>query len=137
MRGLVCMALLGAFTLAAPEVAGASDFDGSKRLVCVATDKLSCEGAGDCRRATAEDLGIPRFIDVDFRAKTLSGKLEDGAERRTSIQSMTKLDGRSILQGTENGRGWSMVIMHDSGDMSGAIAGEEVAFVLLGACTPR
>ncbi len=137
MRGFVCTALVGAFALACAAGATAEDFDGSKTLVCVATDMLSCEGAGDCRRATAEDLNIPKFIYVDMKGKTLSGKLEDGSERTTPIVSVRKDDDRSILQGLEQGRGWSMVIMRENGDMSGAIAGEETAFVLLGACTPR
>jgi hypothetical protein len=43
-------------------------------------------------------------------------------------------EGSTLLQGGEYGRGWSFVIQHDTGKMSGAIAGYEGAVVLLGAC---
>lgn len=44
-------------------------------------------------------------------------------------------EGSTLLQGGEYGRGWSVVIQRDTGEMSGAIAGDEGAIVLLGACT--
>ena len=136
MRRFVLAALVSALWLL-PAGAGASDFDGSKPLLCVPTDIISCEGAGDCRRSTAEDLNIPQFIHIDIGGKVLSGALEGGAEQETGIGNVVARDGRTILQGAESGRGWSVVIMHDTGEMSGAIAGDEMAFVLLGACTVR
>ena len=136
MKGFVCTALAVALCLSAGQSL-ATDFDGSKTLLCVPTDNLTCEGAGECHRSTVEELNIPQFIKVDFRAKQLSGKLESDDELNTAVQNIVTADGRTILQGAENGRGWSMVIMHDTGEMSAAIAGDEAAIVMLGACTPR
>ncbi len=136
MNRFVSAALACALWLAATGAA-ASDFDGSKPLLCAPTDLVSCEGAGDCRRATAEALNIPQFINIDIGARTLSGALAGGDEQTTGIGNVVSKDGRTILQGSESGRGWSVVIMHDTGEMSGAIAGDEMAFVLLGACTVR
>jgi hypothetical protein len=137
MRTPQRIALLAALMLTSAGVANANDFNGSKPLLCVPTDSLSCEGAGQCTRVTVEDLNIPQFIHVDFKAKKLSGKLETGEEQSTPIQNVVTSDGRTILQGAENGRGWSLVIQHDTGEMSVAVAADEAAFVLLGACTTR
>jgi len=137
MRTPQRFALLAALLLASAGLASANDFNGSKPLLCVPTDSLSCEGAGECTRVTVEALNIPQFIRVDFKGKKLSGKLENGAEQVTAVRNVVKSDGRTILQGAENGRGWSLVIQHDTGEMSAAVAGDEAAFVLLGACTPR
>jgi hypothetical protein len=116
--------------------AAASDFDGSRKLLCAPSDVMECGAGGDCQRVTLEAMNIPRFIHVDFKKKRLSGETETG-EETTAVQNVQKVDGRTILQGAERGRGWSLVIDQETGHMSGAIAGDDIGFVLLGACTPR
>ena len=116
--------------------AAASDFDGSRALLCAPSDVIECGAGGECQRVTLEAMNIPRFIHVNFKKKRLSGKLETG-EETTAVQNVQKVDGRTILQGAERGRGWSLVIDQETGHMSGAIAGDGAGFVLLGACTPQ
>jgi hypothetical protein len=59
-----------------------------------------------------------------------------GEEQTTAIQNvLTPADGRTILQGAENGRGWTMTIDPTTGDMSVAIAGDDIGFILFGVCT--
>ncbi len=59
-----------------------------------------------------------------------------GEERTAKIESMTREEGKLILQGVQLGLGWSMVITQESGAMVLIAAGEQVAFVIFGACTP-
>jgi hypothetical protein len=118
-------------------IAGAGDFDGSRNLLCVPTDLVECRGAGECQRLTAEALNIPQFIAVDFGMKRMSGKLKNGELTTTAIQNVKKHEGRTILQGAERGRGWSLLITHSTGEISGAVADDETAFVIFGACTAR
>jgi hypothetical protein len=128
----ICMAL------ALPGFSGAADFDGSHDLLCAPTDALQCEGAGRCTRMEVEDLNFPKFVHVDFAAKKLRGKVEGGTDDETTeIQNVQKLGDRTVLQGAENGRGWSIVIDAGTGDMSAAIAGDDVGFVLFGVCQAR
>jgi hypothetical protein len=117
-------------------VAGAADLQDAKNLLCVPTDLVECSGAGHCERVTAEELGLPRFLNVDLEDKQLRGEV-DGAENTTTIHSVQKVEGKTVLQGAENGRAWSLVISHDTGAMSGAIAGDKAGFVVLGACMVR
>ncbi len=116
--------------------AGAGDFDGSKTLLCVPGEAVDCLARGNCWQRTPDDLGIPRFITVDFRAKRLSGRSAEG-EETTAIQNVQSIDGKQILQGAENGRGWSIVIDEQTGDMSAAVADQAAGFVLFGSCTPK
>lgn len=44
---------------------------------------------------------------------------------------------RMSLQGTDGEHSWSMLISEKTGSMTLAVAGEEVGFVVFGACTPR
>ena len=115
-------------------LAAAADFDGSRNLLCAPTDLVECGGAGECQRLTAEELNIPQFFTVDFKKKQMSGKLENGEVTTTAIQNVAKHEGRTILQGAENGRAWSMVIGQMTGDMTAAIAGDGTGFVLFGVC---
>ena len=119
----------------APGFAGAADFDGSHKLLCAPTDAVQCEGAGECKRAEVEDLNIPKFLTIDFKGKRLTGTVEGGAsEEETKIQNVEKLENQTVLQGIQNGRGWSIVIDAASGDMSVAVAGDDISFVLFGVC---
>jgi len=121
--------------ITAPGFAGAADFDGSRNLLCAPTDAIQCEGAGECERAEVEDLNIPKFLTIDFKGKKLTGTVEGGAsEEATKIQNIEKLEGQTVLQGIQNGRGWSIVIDAVSGDMSAAVAGDDISFVLFGVC---
>lgn len=132
-----------AFSLCAAVADGslAADFDGSKRLLCVPIEAMEC-GVGEiCERSSAAALDIPQFVKVDFEQKTLSGMVGGGDKRTTAIQNVRKVEGRTILQGAENGRGWSLVIDQASGNMSASVAavapdGDRLGFVLFGACTP-
>lgn len=122
------------FAVCLPQAVQAGDFDGSKKLLCVPTDLMSCTAAGHCERTTARQLEIPQFVQVDVNRKLMSGKLEDGTERRTPIERVELGEHSTALQGGEYDRAWSLVIQHDTGKLSGAIAGHEGAVVVLGAC---
>ncbi len=54
-----------------------------------------------------------------------------------AVQNVRKADGRTILQGAESGRAWSIVIDQASGDMSAAMVGSGTSFVLFGVCQRR
>ena len=127
-----------ALAIAAPGLAGAAMFDGSKNLVCVPTDAVQCEGAGECVRTEVEDLNMPKFLYVDFKKKLLRGTAEGASDETTSkIRHVEKLGDRTLIQGSQSGRGWSLVIDAMTGDMSAAIAADDLAFVLFGVCQPR
>ena len=127
-----------ALAIAAPGLAGAAMFDGSKNLVCVPTDAVQCEGAGECDRIEVEDINMPKFLYVDFKKKLLRGTAEGATDETTSkIRHVEKLGDRTLIQGAQNGRGWSLVIDAMTGDMSAAIAADDLAFVLFGVCQPR
>lgn len=122
-------------SVAVPGFAVAADFDGSRDLLCVPTDAIQCEGAGECVRVEVESLNLSKFVNIDFETKMLKGIRELGAdEETTAIERVQKLEGQMVIQGAENGRGWSIVIDGQTGDMSVAIAGDDLVFVLFGVC---
>jgi 6-phosphogluconate dehydrogenase len=132
------LALVG--LTAFPAVAG--DFDGSKELICAVMDLVECQPGGKCQQVTAEDVGIPRFLKINFKEKNISAIQADGSKRSTAIENFEKIDGKVIIQGAEDGIegvrdgvGWSLAIAEETGKTVLTASGDEVGFVIFGACT--
>ena len=135
--GLI-IALVG--LIAFPAVAG--DFDGSKELICAVMDLVECQPGGKCQQVTAEDVGIPQFLRINFKEKKISAIQADGSKRTTTIENFEKIDGKVIIQGAEDGIegvrdgvGWSLAIAEETGKTVLTASGDEVGFVIFGACT--
>ena len=119
-----------------PGTAAAAGFDASKPAICASVDSLSCAPGADCVAATTEALNIPQFLRVDFAGKVVKAERLGGEERSSEIQRLEELENEIILQGTQGGLGWSLTITRATGKMSLSAVGDEVAFVVFGACTP-
>ena len=143
MRKLAFVGLsLGVLLLALSSWAG--EFDGSKPLICAVIDIVECEPGGECQRVTAETVNVPRFVRINFEEKQIQATQPDGAVRTTTIERMEHVDGKLILQGAEDGiegvrdgLGWTMAIAEDTGKMVLTASGDEVGFVVFGACIPQ
>jgi len=56
--------------------------------------------------------------------------------RKTAIRNLARINGKTILQGVQEGRGWTMIISEHTGKMSATVSDNGVGFVVFGACTP-
>lgn len=120
----------------------AGDFDGSKELICSIMDVVECGPGGKCQQITAEEVGIPHFLRINFKDKQIGATQASGDKRSTDIEKFEKVDSKVIIQGAEDGIegvrdgvGWSLAIAEDSGKMVLTASGDEVGFVAFGACT--
>jgi hypothetical protein len=129
LMGLVLFCLL-----VTPQAIVAGDFDGSKPLLCAVIDTFECWPDGECQRGKAESINIPQFLKVNFKKKTISGTRESGEVRTTKIENMERIDGNLILQGVQNGKAWSMVIMEANGKTTLTASDGQAGFVVFGAC---
>jgi len=116
----------------AASVARAEGLDASKPLVCSLTEAAECDGVAACTDVTLEQIDLPPLWRVDFAAKQLSSK--DGT-RSSPIGALETLDSALVLQGHQNGRGWTLVIERATGHVSVSAADAEGAFVLAGSCS--
>ena len=126
--------------LSAPAAAG--NFDGSKELLCAVMDLVQCIPGAKCQEVTAEKVGIPNFLRIDFKNIKLSATFGDESKKQSEINNLEKIDGKVILQGAEDGiegvrdgLGWSLAIDEENGKMALTASGDAVAFVMFGACT--
>ena len=134
------LTLLLAGLIAFPSLAG--DFDGSSPLICAVMDIVECQPGGKCQEVTAEDVGIPQFFKINFKEKKISATQSGGTTRSTEIENLEHIDGKLIIQGAEDGiegvrdgLGWSMAIAEETGKTVLTASGDEVGFVVFGACT--
>lgn len=118
-----------AFLLSAPAVA--SDFDGSKLLICATVEAMDCASGEDCTKGRPDDIGAPAFLRIDFAKKSIGGP-----KRSTQILFIEKSEGQILLQGTELGHAWTLALDQMNGKMAVTLVDREGAFVLFGSCTP-
>ena len=135
MRKLTLISLTLFIIISPLQAAAAAPFDGSATLLCAVIDVIECGADGECLEVSAEAAGIPDFLIIDFENNTIRATEESGRIETTAIQNVQHVDGKLILQGAENGRGWSIVISEDSGRMSATVSDEEVGFIVFGAST--
>jgi hypothetical protein len=116
--------------------------DGSEPVICASVTIMECVPDGTCQRINAEEAGIPRFLRVDFAGQRITRTRPNGDDVSSQIERSETVDGRLILQGAEDGFegvsdgiGWSLSIDEETGSMVITGSGEDVAFVIFGACT--
>ena len=126
-----------ALSMTVPAVASAADFDGSKDLVCATLRTVECGTKDACLVGTAADSNVPQFFHLRFSEKSLQATRPDGSEIDTKFGDTVRNEGNLIIQGQENGRGWSASISEETGRIVVAVAGDDVAFSFFGACIRR
>jgi hypothetical protein len=129
----VTRALLAvAVTLLAPALAGAEPLDMARPLQCVPTEIAQCDLAAQCERVEIAEADVPPLFRVDFGAKLVASA--DGA-RTSPIRAVDVAEDVLVVQGSQNGRGWSLVVERATGLMSASIAEREGSFALAGTCS--
>ena len=141
-KSVVVSALLGVFAL--PFMSLASDYDGSKPLLCSIIKIMECTMMDGCQEVMAEEVNLPRFAEVNVGQKVIQTLKSGEFSRSSAIKRIEVVDNKLILQGAEEGRkdvrdgfGWTMAIMQDTGHMVMTASGDHVGNVIFGACTPR
>jgi hypothetical protein len=108
--------------------------DGSKPMLCAISMILECDASGECHKHPAlQSPDFPTFIRISLTDKRITDA--SGGGKSAEIKSSSRLDGRLIIQGGENGRGWSATIAEATGRMSAGVVADEYTFALFGACT--
>jgi len=115
--------------------AAAAELDGSRNLVCAAVNVVACTEGPGCLQGLASSFGLPEFIVMDFQGKEVRAHAEAGLTHVSPFKNVEKSNTQLIVQGVENGHGWSISIDRRSGRMSTSLAGETVSYMIFGACT--
>jgi hypothetical protein len=114
--------------------ATADDVTGTDRWVCTVWQAISCSTEGDCKSTEAWRLNIPDFLKVDLGAKELVTPEGSDEQRSSSIETVTRRDGRVFLSGSQGARAYSWVINEASGEGTLAIVSDTTTITLFTAC---
>lgn len=128
-------AALGAIAVIGASTVSAGGFDGSANLVCAAIDVVACIDGPVCLQGQARTFDLPEFLAIDFKQNVVRATQESGHKEVSPIKNIEQTGTQMILQGVENGHGWSMSIDQTTGRITTTVSGEEVSFMVFGACT--
>jgi hypothetical protein len=131
MKKHYCFAALALALAMVSATLHAADFDGSKPLICATIEAHDCDPGVTCDRMLPSELGAPQFLRVDFAKKTIAGP-----QRTTSIRFIDNDTTQILMQGTEFGYAWTVVLDKTSGTLSMSLLNREDTLVLFGSCTP-
>ncbi len=135
--------LCAAIVFAPVGFATAADFDGSKPLLCASVSLNECLPDADCESVTADNINAAEFFRIDVKKKTIVVSARNQSRAPQKIESSSKTDDLLVIQGSNNGiegvredgLAWSIAIDKISGKMVLTASGDEVGFVVFGACT--
>ena len=138
---LITLALL--LVLITPFDSIAEDFDGSRPLIFSLISVDECTLAEGCQQVQPEDVGLPRFMRIDFDSSQIF-ELPDMPDVPPSlIERMEVVDGKMMLQGAEDGRqdlrdgfGWTFAISLETGKTVLSGSGDGFGLIIFGACLP-
>ena len=143
MNKMKLLGLIGLFIFMSSLTVWAGDFDGSRPLLFSVICAIECTPDDGCRAVTVESLDLPRFLKIDLNKMAIGPVSESDTRPGSAIERMERVDGKLILQGAEDGYasvrdglGWTISISEDTGKVVMTASGDQVAFVVFGACLP-
>lgn len=144
MKSLKLLGLIAFIICIFSLTALAGDFDGSRSLLCATMDVVECVPGGKCQRVTHDSINAPKFVIINFKENSMSIPGVSKNRPPSKIERTESVDGKLILQGAEDGiegvrdgLGWTIAISEETGDMVLSASGDQVGFVVFGACTPQ
>jgi hypothetical protein len=128
------MARISAVVLAITIIFGAVQVmaAGGDIRTCALTRAIECIPDEGCVEWTIQEIDLPRFVRIDLKSKTITS-LDKDVARTTKIASVERLEGLTVLHGTEL-RGWSIGLGENSGTLTLTASGESEGFIVFGSC---
>ncbi|HSL70981.1 MAG TPA: hypothetical protein VK864_12115 [Longimicrobiales bacterium] len=114
----------------------ADDLTGADAILCSAVEATQCSADGECASGPPWNWKFPQFLEIDLKKNVVSTTQASGENRSTPIRNTERSEGKIVLQGVQQGRAFSFVIVEQTGMASAAIAAEGMTVTVFAACTP-
>lgn len=128
-RILLMMAALSATLASTTAVAD------TPNVICATVEVTECISGQSCDESTSVAMAIPPFLRINFEERTIRGKRATGEELVTKIVHVGRTEDGVVLQGIDDGLGWTMSLSEIDGSMSLAVSGDLLGYVIFGNCT--
>ena len=106
-----------------------------ENLICASVNVVACIDNGICQQGTAQNFDVPTFMIIDFERKLIQTRGEVEGEAVSHILSSEMGKDSILLQGYEEGRGWTMALVRGTGRMRLSSTGPDMNFTITGNCT--
>jgi len=116
-------------------LAHADNLDGVTEMICAPAQVHICIENDMCYSVTPMELGIPDFVIIDTKKKTVSTTKSSYQNRSTPFTSVSRDEGLIYLHGIEGERSFSFLIDEETGRMTVAVARDGMTVSVFGACT--
>ena len=112
----------------------ASAIDTQEAIQCAIMETVACGPRMGCETGGADLVNLPDFIQVDIPEGQVTGNRLDGSELSTQIERVEELEGATIIQGGEEGLGWTILLNAETGHLTVSGSRDDVGFLIFGAC---
>ena len=113
--------------------------DGKAPVLCATLGAVHCtmgpRSAHGCVQGIARTMVVPQFIRLDFSGKRVTTTRESGVEKMSEIGGVSRGNGHIVVQGVDDGHGWSLVLEEKTGHMTASAVGDEEGMMIFGSCT--
>lgn len=114
--------------------ASASALNTEEVIHCAIIEAVSCELRMGCETGGADMVNLPNFVQIDIPGGQVTGNRPDGTELATPIERIENLDGSTIIQGGEEGVGWTILLSEENGNMTVSGSSGDEGLIIFGAC---
>lgn len=108
----------------------------TSEVICATVEVTECVSGQACTETSSVAIDVPPFLRVNFEERMVTGKRANGDDLKAPISFVHRTEAGVLLQGEDDGLGWSMTLSETDGSMSLAVSGDFVGYVIFGNCTP-
>jgi len=121
--------------LSIPLSISAKEITEKDQLICAVTETALCRANEKCIEGSVEVVDLPALLRLDLEKKTIASTRLSGEQRTSTINAVNKSEHNLILQGVQEGSGWSMTIDRKNGQMSVSSSLDSEGYIAFGVCT--
>ena len=117
-------------------LAWADDISDANDVICYGWSAAVCDAEEGCEVTEAWRLDLPDFVRLDLR-DGIATTTEAGPEQReTEFESVERADGVIVLQGMQDDRAFSWMIVESSGEGTLTMSSPGQGVTVFTVCTP-
>jgi len=125
----------GMLALTCATLVGATPKRFESPWVCSIAHVVECNADRECTENSPEVLAdLGSFFSIDLDAAVISSAGPRASDRSAPILESSREDGRLSLAGLQGGRGWSLTLVEDSGEVALSISDPDGAILVFGSC---
>ena len=121
--------------LSLPFCIAAKEINEKDQLICAISETALCRENAGCTEGSVELVNLPLLLRLNLEKKTIKSTRISGETRTSTILAVNTSKNNLILQGVQEGSGWSMTVDKKNGQMSVSSSLDGEGYIAFGVCT--